>query len=295
MKELVIISGKGGTGKTTFTASFAILAKQAVFADCDVDAADLHLLLKPNIQYREEFRSGVTAVIDQEKCIHCGKCQEVCRYDAIDDSFDTTQDKLYMVNGFACEGCGICSHLCPVEAIEMRENVCGEWFISETTYGPMIHAKLGAAEENSGKLVALVRQQAKQLAEKQGKSLVLIDGPPGIGCPVISSVAGTDMVLIVTEPTLSGLHDLQRVAGLTAHFSIPTGVCVNKYDLNQQITDEIKTYCSEHDLSFIGEIPYDLVVVEALVHQTPVIKYSQDSISKTITRIWQQIEQQLNP
>jgi MinD superfamily P-loop ATPase len=181
-----------------------------------------------------------------------------------------------------------------MHAIEMHENVCGEWFISETKYGSMIHAKLEAGEENSGKLVALVRQQAKRIAEEQGKTLILIDGPPGIGCPVISSVTGTNMVLVVTEPTLSGLHDLQRVADLTAHFSIPTGVCVNKYDLNQQISDEIKTYCFEHELSFIGEIPYDLVVVKALVHQRPVIEYSQDSIGENIRRIWQQIEQQLH-
>jgi len=286
MKELVIISGKGGTGKTTFVASFAALTTQAVLADCDVDAADLHLLLHPTIKQREEFRSGVSAHIDPEKCTHCGICQEVCRFDAIDDS--------HVVNHFACEGCKVCWYMCPVNAIDMRENVCGEWFISETKYGPMVHARLKAAEENSGKLVALVRQQAKRLAEEQGKSLVLIDGSPGIGCPVISSVAGATMAIVVTEPTLSGLHDLQRVADLTAHFSISTGVCVNKYDLNQQISDEIKAYCSEHKLSFIGEIPYDLVVVEALVHQRPVIEYSQDSIGEDIRRIWQQIEQQLN-
>jgi MinD superfamily P-loop ATPase len=285
MKELVIISGKGGTGKTTFVASFAALTTQAVLADCDVDAADLHLLLHPTIKQREEFRSGVTAYIDPEKCTHCGKCQEVCRFDAIDDS--------HVVNTFACEGCRICWYVCPVKAIDMRENVCGEWFISETKYGPMVHARLKAAEENSGKLVALVREQAKYLAEEQGKSLVLIDGSPGIGCPVISSIAGATMVLVVTEPTLSGLHDLQRVAELTAHFSIPTGVCVNKYDLNHQISDEIKAYCSENKLRFLGKIPYDRIVVEALVHQIPIVEYSRNAIRETIARIWEQIEQQL--
>ncbi len=285
MKELVIISGKGGTGKTTFTASFAALAKQAVLADCDVDAADLHLLLKPVIQHREEFRSGVTAFIDQRKCTHCGKCQEVCHYDAIDNS--------HVVNTFACEGCKVCFYLCPVQAVEMQENMCGEWFISETKYGPLVHARLKAAEENSGKLVALVRQQAKRLAEEQGKSFVLIDGSPGIGCPVISSVAGATMALVVTEPTLSGVHDLQRVAELTAHFNIPTYVCVNKYDINPQITNEIKTYCSEHDLSFIGEIPYDLTTVKALIRQMPVVEYSQEATSQKITQIWQQVEQYL--
>ncbi len=288
MKELVIISGKGGTGKTTFTASYSTLAKQAVLADCDVDAADLHLLLHPEIQHREEFRSGVTAFIDQEKCTHCGKCQELCRFDAIDKPNES-----YIVNGFACEGCSVCFHFCPVDAIEMRENLCGEWFVSETKYGPMIHAKLKPAEENSGKLVTLVRQQAKRIAEEQRKSLILIDGPPGIGCPVISSVTGADMVLIVTEPTLSGVHDLERVTDLTAHFQIPTSVCVNKYDINPAITGEIKRYCSEHELSFIGEVPYDMTIVKALVDQMPVVEYSNGATARTITQIWQQVEQQL--
>jgi MinD superfamily P-loop ATPase len=286
MKELVIISGKGGTGKTTFAASFAALAAhQAVLADCDVDAADLHLLLMPEIQHREEFRSGFTAFIEQSKCTHCGKCQEICRFDAI--------NHVPVVNGFACEGCGVCGHICPVQAIEMRENVCGEWYVSETKYGPMVHAKLGAAEENSGKLVTLVRQQAKRVAEKQGKSCVLIDGSPGIGCPVISSIAGATMVLAVTEPTLSGLHDLQRVADLTARFRIPTWVCVNKYDINVQITDQIKTYCREHDLTYVGEIPYDIAVIKALVQQTPVVEYAQNSAAKAIKQIWQRVEQEI--
>lgn len=285
MKELVIISGKGGTGKTTFTASFAALAKQVVLADCDVDAADLHLLLHPQIQSCEEFRSGVTAFIDQDTCIHCGKCQELCRYDAIDDS--------HVVNRFACEGCSVCFHFCPAEAIEMQENVCGEWFISETKYGPMVHAKLGAAEENSGKLVALVRQHARRIAEEQQKSLILIDGPPGIGCPVISSVTGADMVLVVTEPTLSGGHDLERVADLAAHFQIPTCVCVNKYDINPEISEQIKMYCAERQLNFVGVIPYDITMVKALVHQRPLVEYSDGVTAKKIIQIWQQVEQQL--
>jgi MinD superfamily P-loop ATPase len=289
MKELVVISGKGGTGKTTFTASFAALAQQAVFADCDVDAADLHLLLHPEILHREEFRSGVTAVINPEKCTHCGKCQELCRFAAIERS-----DEAYVVNRFACEGCSVCFHFCPVKAIEMQENLSGEWCISETPYGPMVHAKLGPAEENSGKLVALVRQKARRIAEEQHKSLILIDGPPGIGCPVISSVTGADMVLVVTEPTLSGGHDLERVADLTAHFQIPTAVCVNKYDINPQITEEINRYCSERGLNVVGEIPYDRTTVKALVKQTPVVEYSHGPLARKITQIWQQIEQELS-
>ncbi|GAK56841.1 hypothetical protein U27_03805 [Candidatus Vecturithrix granuli] len=286
MKELVIISGKGGTGKTTLTASFAALAKNAVVADCDVDAADLHLLLHPEIRYREEFKSGLTAVIDQEKCIKCGKCREVCRFDAVG------QD--YHIDKLACEGCSVCFHLCPEHAIDMRENVCGEWYRSSTKYGPMVHAKLNAAEENSGKLVAIVRQQAKKLAEEQQKSLLLIDGSPGIGCPVISSIAGTNLVLVVTEPSLSGKHDLQRVAELTAHFHIPTAVCVNKSNINQAITDQIKAYCAEQEISFVGEIPYNPVVVKALIQRTPLVEFSQGNTAQTLKQVWQQLEQQLN-
>jgi MinD superfamily P-loop ATPase len=288
MKELAVISGKGGTGKTTIMASFAVLAHQAVFADCDVDAADLHLLLHPEIQQREEFRSGLTAVIDTEKCTDCGKCRELCRFDAIERS-----DGSYGVNQFACEGCSVCFHFCPVNAITMQENMSGEWFLSETTYGPMVHAKLGPAEENSGKLVTLVRQHARQIAEEQRKSLILIDGPPGIGCPVISSVTGADAVLVVTEPTLSGGHDLERAVDLTAHFQIPTYVCVNKYDINLQLSEEIKMYCLERGLNVVGEIPYDITTVKALVRQTPVVEYSHGPLAKKITRMWHRIEQEL--
>jgi len=285
MKELVIISGKGGTGKTTFTASFAALAKDAVFADCDVDAADLHLLLKPEIQQQEEFRSGLAAVINQDQCTHCGKCREVCYFDAIDAT--------PVVNNFACEGCKICSYVCPVAAITMEERVCGEWYRSETPYGPMVHAKLGIVEENSGKLVSIVRQQAKRLAEERGKSLVLIDGPPGIGCPVISSIAGTTLVLVVTEPTLSGIHDLQRVAELTAHFRIPTFACVNKADINPGMTKEITHYCAEHDIEMVGEIPYDLIVARALVHHQTIVEYAQGAVTQALRHIWQRLEQEL--
>ncbi len=285
MKELVIISGKGGTGKTTFTASFAALARDAVLADCDVDAADLHLLLKPDIRDREEFRSGFTASIIQDQCIQCGKCQEVCRFNAIDDT--------PAINPFACEGCQVCFHVCPVEAIHLEENRCGEWYRSDTRYGSMVHARLGVAEENSGKLVAIVRQQAKQLAEEQGKSLVLVDGPPGIGCPVISSITGTTMVLVVTEPTLSGIHDLQRVTELAEHFQIPAGVCVNKADINPEITEQITRYCADHEIEVLGETPYDTDVVKALVRNQAVVETSEGAASQMIRQVWQRIEQKL--
>lgn len=282
MKELVIISGKGGTGKTSFTASFAALAADAVLVDCDVDAADLHLLLHPVVRQQELFRSGRTAVIDADACTQCGKCREICRFDAIEETEET-----FEINSFACEGCAVCSHVCPVNAIEMQENVCGEWYLSDTRYGPMVHAKLGIAEENSGKLVSLVRQQAQRVAKEQQKSLILIDGPPGIGCPVISSITGANMVLVVTEPTLSGIHDLQRVAELTTHFNIPTGVCVNKATINPEITGRIQEFCTAHDLRFLGEIPYDRVLVDALLEQQSVVEYSDGPTATAVRQIWE--------
>jgi MinD superfamily P-loop ATPase len=286
MKEVVIISGKVGTVKTSFTASFAALAADAVFADCDVDAADLHLLLHPVVRQQELFRSGKTAVINTAACTQCGQCREHCRFEAIEEV-----EKAFTVNAFACEGCAVCSHVCPVNAIEMQENVCGEWYLSDTQYGPMVHAKLGIAEENSGKLVSLVRQQAQRVAEVQQIPLILIDGPPGIGCPVISSITGASMVLVVTEPTLSGIHDLQRVAELTAHFDIPTGVCVNKATINPDMTRDIHDFCATHELRFLGEIPYDRVMVDALLEQKSVVEYSDGLTAAAIRQIWERMEQ----
>lgn len=212
MKEVVVLSGKGGTGKTSIVGSLAAIAQSKVLADCDVDAADLHLLLQPVTQQKHEFWSGQVAFIDEEKCTQCGLCQDVCHFDAIND---------FNVDSISCEGCGFCFHICPDEAIMMRENLSGHWFISETKYGPLVHARLGIAQENSGKLVALVRQQAKQIAEKQGFNYIISDGPPGIGCPVISSLSGANLALLVTEPTLSGIHDLERVIGVCHHFGVP--------------------------------------------------------------------------
>ena len=278
MKELVIISGKGGTGKTSLTASFAALALDAVLADCDVDAADLHVLLHPDIQQRTEFKSGLTATIDPGRCTQCGLCREVCRFDAIDAS--------YIVNPFACEGCKVCVQQCPAHAIDTHENVCGEWYISATQYGPMVHARLGVAEENSGKLVAIVRQQARKLAEEQHKDLLIIDGPPGIGCPVISATTGTDLVLVVTEPTLSGLHDLKRVAELTEHFKIPACVCVNKFDINPEMTQQIKAYCQERHVAYIGELPYDTTAIKAVVRRMPVVELTDTDLARRIRELW---------
>ncbi|MDZ7262154.1 MAG: ATP-binding protein [candidate division KSB1 bacterium] len=280
MKELVIISGKGGTGKTSLAASFAALAQNKVLADCDVDAADLHLILAPNIQHREDFYGGKKAFINQDKCTECGKCLEVCRFEAISADF--------VVDPISCEGCGVCVYFCPVQAIDFNENRSGERFISETRFGPMVHARLGVAEENSGKLVTLVRRQARLIAEKYGKELIIVDGAPGVGCPVIASITGADAVLVVTEPTLSGVHDLERVVSLAAgHFNIKTFVCVNKYDLNLAMTDRIEAYCRDKAIYFAGRIPYDDVVTEAMIHGKSVVEYSAGRTVEAIKKIWE--------
>jgi MinD superfamily P-loop ATPase len=280
MKEVVILSGKGGTGKTSIVGSFAAISQSKVLADCDVDAADLHLLLSPSVKEESDFWSGQVAFIDKEKCTQCGVCQEVCRFDAIDD---------FKVDPISCEGCGFCSHVCPVEAVTMKESLSGRWFISDTKYGPLVHARLGIAQENSGKLVALVRQHAKQIAERDGLDYIISDGPPGIGCPVISSLSGANLALLVTEPTLSGIHDLERVLGVCHHFGIPALVCVNKYNLNEDNTHQIENYCLNQGVEVAAKIPFDNVVTEALVQGLPVVEYSQGKVTQEIESLWQTV------
>ena len=218
MKQITVLSGKGGTGKTTLVASFAALTQKTVITDCDVDAPDLHLLLGPQIVQTQKFIGSKVAAIDEEKCIQCGKCEELCRFNAIEN---------FSVDPVLCEGCGVCAYICPVDAVELTERVSGYAFISKTKYGPMSHARLNPGEENSGKLVTLVMQNAKQIAETENCTLILNDGPPGIGCPVIASLGGVDMGLVVVEPTLSGIHDMERALGLLKHFKIPSLVCIN--------------------------------------------------------------------
>jgi len=280
MKEVVILSGKGGTGKTSLVGSFAALAQSKVLADCDVDAADLHLLLKPSVKEDHEFWSGQIAMIDEEKCTECGLCQDVCRFEAIKD---------FRVEPTSCEGCGFCRQICPTEAITMKERLSGRWFISDTRYGPLVHARLGIAQENSGKLVALVRQKARQIAEQHKADFIISDGPPGIGCPVISSLAGANLALLVTEPTLSGMHDLSRVLGVCRHFGVPALVCINKYDLNDDNTREIESYCLNQEVNVVSKIPFDNIFTEALVQGRPVVEYSQGKVAREIESLWQQV------
>ena len=282
MKQIVIISGKGGTGKTVITGAFAALAKNKVMADCDVDAADLHLLLQPVIKERHEFRSGKTAKIDKKLCKECGKCISVCRFDAISESFT--------VDPISCEGCAFCSFICPEGVIRMEENISGEWYISETRFGPMVHAKLGIAEENSGKLVSLVRKQAKELAEKENCDWVIIDGAPGIGCPVIASLSGIDCALVVTEPTLSGLHDADRVINVAKHFGILAKLIVNKYDLNMDMTGKIERYCKDNNIDLIGKISFDKSIVEAMVSGKTIIEHKSGQVQKEIKSAWQVLQ-----
>ncbi len=280
MKEVIVLSGKGGTGKTSIVGSFAALAKDAVLVDCDVDAADLHLLLQPAIREKHEFWSGQVAAIDESRCTRCGLCQELCRFKAIRD---------FKVDRTSCEGCGFCSYVCPSEAITMKENLAGHWFISDTSYGPLIHARLGIAQENSGKLVATVRKQAREIAEKQKMDYIISDGPPGIGCPVISSLSGASMALLVTEPTLSGIHDLERVLDVCHYFSVPALVCINKYDINEVNSRQIETYCHTEGADVVAKIPFDNVFTEAMVHGMPVVKYSDGVVSQQIKRLWQNV------
>ena len=282
MKQIVVISGKGGTGKTVMTGAFASLAKNHVMADCDVDAADLHLLLQPKIKERHDFRSGLSASIDKKICQQCGKCIAACRFNAISDSF--------VIDHVSCEGCGFCSHICPVNAITMEENLAGEWFISETRFGPMVHAKLGIAEENSGKLVSLVRKQAKDLAERGAYDWVIIDGAPGIGCPVIASLTGIDCAVVVTEPTLSGLHDALRVIEVTNHFNVPSKMVINKYDLNPEMSEKIEEHCAKSGITLIGKVRFDKTVVEAMVEGKTIMEYKDTPVKEDIIRIWEKLQ-----
>jgi MinD superfamily P-loop ATPase len=287
-KEITIISGKGGTGKTTVVGSLACLAKNKILADNDVDAADLHLLLLPTVRESHDFVGGTKAEIDPAKCTACGKCAELCHFDAIqeDGPANPKTKKTFRIEPLACEGCGLCPRVCPVDAIESEKHVTGQWYVSGTGYGPMAHARLGIAEENSGRLVAQVRRRAAQLAEELKQELILGDGPPGTGCPVIASVSGTDLVVVVTEPTVSGVHDMERVMKLAAHFGVPAVVVINKADLNTEQAQRIEDIARAHGSKVIGRIPFDRAVNDALMAGKTVIEYMKGNAEEAIRKVW---------
>jgi len=291
MRQIVILSGKGGTGKTTVTAALAHLASREaslVLADADVDAANLELVLSPQVQETEDFTGGGVAAIDPELCIACGSCYDVCRFDAI-----VPGDEVYTVDEIGCEGCGACTHVCPVDAIELQDRLDGRWFRSRSRYGPLFHAHLFAARENSGKLVMLIKAKARDLAAEQGADYLLVDGPPGIGCPVIAAISGMDLALLVTEPTVSGAHDLQRIVGVARHFGVPALACINKWDLSPAKTREITAWCDEQELPVIGRIPFDQAVTRAMVQGQPVTAYSDGPVSQAIEVLWRQVKERI--
>lgn len=286
MKQITIVSGKGGTGKTSITSAFASIAQSKILVDCDVDAADLFLIAQPEILERHEYEGGKIAVIDTEVCTNCGICEELCRFDAI-----SLVDGQTTISEFSCDGCKLCEIACPVDAIKMEENMDSRWFKSDTRFGPMIHAKLGIGEDNSGKLVTKIRDIASKMAKEQKLETVLIDGPPGIGCPVISTLTGVDVALMVTEPTLSGMHDLNRLIALAKGFKLKSYVLINKFDLNPNISDEIEALCQNEGLEVLARIPFNRDFVDAMVNQQTVVEYAPKSdLSRTLKEVWHRLE-----
>ena len=277
--RIVLTSSKGGTGKTSLTAAFATLASGSMLCDADVDAADLHLLMQPDIRRRTDFQGGGVAVIDPQRCNGCGTCIDYCRWSAIGPGF--------VVDEIGCEGCGVCVDFCPEQAIDFPTKTCGQWFVSETRFGPMVHARLGIAEENSGKLVTLVRQQARQLAEARGIDLIITDGPPGVGCPVIASVGGATSVLIVAEPTVSGIHDMARAIELCRHFKVPVMVCINKFDLNRENSATIEKMARDGGLPVVGRVPFDPAFTKAMIQAQSLVEFDDGGLAAAhLRRVW---------
>lgn len=288
MKEIVIISGKGGTGKTSITASFAFLGgKDVVVADCDVDAADMHLLMQPDFANSEDFYSGETAVINQSLCSKCGKCKDVCRFNAV-----PIVNEQYIINELNCEGCGYCEKVCPEEAISMVEQKVGKVHISTTKIGnKMVHAELGIGADNSGKLVAKVKKEAKLLAEKTNKNFIIIDGSPGVGCPVVSSLSGANFVLLVTEPTVSGLHDLERVYQLVKKFNIKAGCIINKADLNTNVAKEVENFLKKENIAHIANFPYDETFTKAMTVGQTIVEYGESDLKNNVIKSWHTVKE----
>jgi MinD superfamily P-loop ATPase len=285
MKQLTVISGKGGTGKTSLAAAFASLAHDLILADCDVDAADLHLVIEPTIKESREFHGLEIAVRDASLCIDCGECHDNCRFDAVNERNEIISE--------SCEGCAVCERICPVQAIHMEDRVSGMLYISDTRFGPMAHAELFIGEEATGMLVSMVREAARDLATEHEKELVLIDGPPGIGCPVIAAIGGVDLVCVVTEPTVSGVHDLDRVLDVADHFGIAAMVVINRHDLNLEMSSRIIEHCDERGVEVIGRIPYDNIFTQAMIQERSVVELGDSKVADTIRSIWSRLEAEL--
>ncbi len=285
MKQLAVISGKGGTGKTTVTSSFAALANNAVMADCDVDAANMHLLLNPQILTKHDFYGLPVASINNQLCTECGLCKDNCRFDAISDNFT--------IIPFQCEGCGVCKYICPSDAISMKTNKAGEAYESDTRLGLLAHAKLGIGEEASGKLVTVVRELAIHMAEENQADLILIDGPPGTGCSVIATLTGVDLALIVTEPSISGIHDLERALEVAGHFNVPALVCINKCDINEEKAEEIEAMSNSHNAKIVGKLPFDKTPTEAMINGKTVVEYASNAFSTNIEEMWNKVKKVL--
>lgn len=286
MREITIISGKGGTGKTSITAALASLSVNAVLCDNDVSASDMHLLLKPDIKERHAFEGAWVANINSLKCNSCGICQAHCRFDAI--SFDTNAG--YQINPFLCEGCRLCERVCPLGAIASQRNMKNQWFVSATRFGPFVHAKMGAGEENSGKLVTAIRNKAKEIANQQEALCIINDGPPGIGCPVIASLTGTDIVLVVIEATQSGLHDAKRVIELAQTFQCEILAVINKYDINVEVSKLVVKYLQQKRIPLLAQIPYNKAITDAMIHEKTIVEYAPESIiADKIKIIWNQL------
>jgi len=290
VNEILIISGKGGTGKTSLTAAFAHLAQNHIICDLDVDAPDMHLILKPKNTISEDFVSGHEAVINPDKCESCGTCLEMCKYGAV-----RNDDAVYSIDPLKCEGCKVCVEFCPAGAIDFADRHCGQWFSSDTRFGPMIHAQLFPGEENSGRLVTLLRKKAKEVAEEKGLDLILSDGTPGIGCPVIASLSGITLAVIVTEPTPSGRHDLERVAELCGHFKVPAGIIINKCDLNEKEAAAIESFASEKGFALFGKLPHDPAITRAMINGKAITEYEDNNFTKQLTDIWERIIREVKP
>ena len=285
MEEIAIVSGKGGAGKTSIVGGIISILKDIVIADCDVDAPDMYIILSPEIEKQIEFYGGRFPVLDQDKCINCGICGEKCRFDAVHTIGDETK-----INYYRCDGCGVCSRICPVNAIKMESQVQGYWYISNTRYGKLIHAKLGIAQENSGKLVNFVRAGAKDRAREENAKYIIIDGPPGVGCPAISSLTGVNKAIIVVEPTLSGIHDAKRILQVIRGFKIKTGIIINKSDINQEMAQKVKNFSIAEKLPILGEIPYDKSFTEAIIQKKTIVEYNRDNFYSLFSNIWKSIQ-----